>query len=140
MRIIFTLIVAILLLSLISKVQAQTDTDSEMNAFYVALPCMNQTQAAHLTASHGTYQFFIIEGDSTQLLRTDLAEKIGVSRQTINAMEKNKYVPSTLLALKIARLFKKPVEGATAYSLTPTIKLITLLILDDLFILNKNVK
>jgi putative transcriptional regulator len=39
-----------------------------------------------------------------------LAEKIGVSRQTINAMESNKYVPSTTLALKIARLFNKKVE------------------------------
>lgn len=40
----------------------------------------------------------------------DLADKIKVSRQTINAMESNKYVPSTVLALKIARLFKKSVE------------------------------
>ncbi len=45
------------------------------------------------------------------LTQADLAKKIGVSRQTINAMEKNKYVPSTLLALKIARLFNKPVES-----------------------------
>lgn len=44
------------------------------------------------------------------LTQAALAEKIGVSRQTINAMEKNKYVPSTLLALKLARLFDKPVE------------------------------
>jgi putative transcriptional regulator len=44
------------------------------------------------------------------LTQAALAEKIGVSRQTINAMEKNKYVPSTVLALKIARLFNKPVE------------------------------
>jgi len=44
------------------------------------------------------------------LTQADLAEKIGVSRQSINAIEKNKYVPSTLLALKLARLFKKPVE------------------------------
>jgi putative transcriptional regulator len=44
------------------------------------------------------------------LTQADLAEKIGVSRQSINAIEKNKYVPSTLLALKIARLFNKPVE------------------------------
>jgi putative transcriptional regulator len=44
------------------------------------------------------------------LTQAELADKIGVSRQTINAMEKNKYVPSTLLALKLARLFKKPVE------------------------------
>lgn len=42
--------------------------------------------------------------------QADLANKIGVSRQTINAMEKNKYVPSTLLALKIAKLFQKSVE------------------------------
>lgn len=40
----------------------------------------------------------------------ELANQIGVSRQTINAMEKGKYVPSTLLALKLARYFEKPVE------------------------------
>ena len=40
----------------------------------------------------------------------DLAEKIQVSRQTINAMEKGKYVPSTVLALKLAVFFKKNVE------------------------------
>jgi len=44
------------------------------------------------------------------LTQADLAEKIGVSRQTINAMEKNKYVPSTVLSLKISKLFKKSVE------------------------------
>lgn len=40
----------------------------------------------------------------------ELAERISVSRQTINAIETNKYIPSTLLALKIARLFNKSVE------------------------------
>ena len=44
------------------------------------------------------------------MTQQDLADKISLSRQTINAMEANKYVPSTLLALKIARLFEKPVE------------------------------
>ena len=44
------------------------------------------------------------------MTQADLADKIGVSRQTINAMEKNKYVPSTVLSIKIARLFKVPVE------------------------------
>ena len=44
------------------------------------------------------------------MTQADLAVAIGVSRQTINAMEKNKYVPSTVLALKIARLFEKSVE------------------------------
>lgn len=45
-----------------------------------------------------------------QLTQDELARRIGVSRQTINAMEAGKYVPSTLLALKLARVFGKPVE------------------------------
>jgi len=45
------------------------------------------------------------------MTQADLAERIGVSRQSINAIEKSKYVPSTVLALKIARLFNKPVES-----------------------------
>ena len=40
----------------------------------------------------------------------ELAKQISVSRQTINAMEKGKYVPSTVLALKRAKYFDKPVE------------------------------
>ncbi len=39
-----------------------------------------------------------------------LAELTGVSRQTINAMELGKYVPSTLLALKLASIFKVDVN------------------------------
>lgn len=44
------------------------------------------------------------------LTQEELAHAIKVSRQTINAMEANKYVPSTVLALKIARVFGKAVE------------------------------
>jgi putative transcriptional regulator len=51
-----------------------------------------------------------VERAEHDLTQADLAHKIGVSRQSINAIEKGKYVPSTVLALKIARLFKKPVE------------------------------
>jgi putative transcriptional regulator len=40
----------------------------------------------------------------------ELAKQIEVSRQTINAMEKGKYVPSTVLALKLASYFEKPVD------------------------------
>ena len=40
----------------------------------------------------------------------DLGEKLDVSRQTINAIETEKYDPSLPLAFKIARLFKKPIE------------------------------
>lgn len=51
-----------------------------------------------------------IERAILDITQADLAERIKVSRQTINAIESNKYVPSTVLALKIARLFGKPVE------------------------------
>ncbi|PHS63984.1 MAG: transcriptional regulator [Flavobacterium sp.] len=40
----------------------------------------------------------------------ELAKKIGVSRQTINSIETNRYVPSTLLSLKLSKLFNKPVN------------------------------
>jgi len=40
----------------------------------------------------------------------ELAERLSVSRQTINAIETEKYDPSLPLALKIAKLFKLPVE------------------------------
>ena len=43
--------------------------------------------------------------------QADLADKLGVSRQTINAIENDKYDPSLSLAFKISRLFKKPVEA-----------------------------
>ena len=44
------------------------------------------------------------------ITQAQLAEIIGVSRQTINAMEKGKYIPSTVLSLKIARYFETPLE------------------------------
>ena len=45
-----------------------------------------------------------------ELTQEELAEKVGVTRQTILAIEKNKYLPSLLLAVKIARVFGKTVE------------------------------
>lgn len=44
------------------------------------------------------------------LSQADLADRIGVSRQTINSIETGRYVPSTILALKLALVFEKPVE------------------------------
>lgn len=44
------------------------------------------------------------------ITQAQLAEKIGVSRQTINAIEAGKYAPSTVLALKISKLFDKSVN------------------------------
>jgi len=40
----------------------------------------------------------------------DLAEHLGVSRQTVNAIETEKYDPSLPLAFKVARLFKRRIE------------------------------
>ena len=43
--------------------------------------------------------------------QADLAERLEVSRQTINALETGKYDPSLPLAFKIARLFEQPIEA-----------------------------
>ena len=42
--------------------------------------------------------------------QAELAERLGVSRQTVNAIETEKYDPSLPLAFKIAKVFRKPVE------------------------------
>ncbi len=47
---------------------------------------------------------------SRRMTQQELAVMAGVSRQTINAMESCKYVPSTVLALKIARIFSVKVD------------------------------
>mgnify|MGYP003571293329 CR=1 FL=1 len=44
------------------------------------------------------------------ITQEELAKRIGVSRQTINAVESGRYVPSTVLALKMAKVFGKNVE------------------------------
>ena len=49
------------------------------------------------------------------LTQKDLAKAVGVTRQTIIAIEKGNYTPSVLLALKIARAFKKTVEQVFEY-------------------------
>ena len=57
----------------------------------------------------------VISGNLTRnaelrMTQQALAEATGVSRQTINAIETGRFVPSTILALKIAQVFQKPVE------------------------------
>ncbi|MAZ72554.1 MAG: transcriptional regulator [Flavobacteriaceae bacterium] len=51
-----------------------------------------------------------VERAILNLTQEELATQIGVSRQTINSMEANRYVPSTVLALKLSAVFKKPVN------------------------------
>jgi putative transcriptional regulator len=51
-----------------------------------------------------------VERAIKNITQDELAGHIGVSRQSINAIETGKYVPSTILALKIGAYFGKPVE------------------------------
>lgn len=51
-----------------------------------------------------------IERAILDITQEDLSNKIGVSRQTINSIEKNRYVPSTVLALKLSSVFNKNVN------------------------------
>lgn len=52
-----------------------------------------------------------VERAELRMTQQQLAEAVGVSRQTIHAIENGRFVPSTVLALKIARRFGKPVEA-----------------------------
>ena len=52
-----------------------------------------------------------VERAIKNITQQQLADAIGVSRNTINSIESGKYVPSTVLALKIARYFGKPTDS-----------------------------
>lgn len=45
-----------------------------------------------------------------RMTQQELADLLGVSRQTVNAVEAEKYIPSAVLLMKMASIFKKPVE------------------------------
>ena len=51
-----------------------------------------------------------VERAKLNLTQQDLADKVGVSRQTINSIEAERYVPSTVLAIKISEVFKTTVN------------------------------
>jgi putative transcriptional regulator len=57
-----------------------------------------------------TNQLRRLRFDANEMTQEELANKVGVSRQTINALEANRYVPSLLLAIRIAHVFDKTVE------------------------------
>ncbi len=52
-----------------------------------------------------------VERAEKDITQQQLAEAVGVSRQTIVAIERNRFLPSTPLALKISKYFGKPVES-----------------------------
>ena len=53
--------------------------------------------------------------DRNEMTQQDLAEKVGVTRQTINAIELGKYSPSLEVAFRIARVFGVPLEEVFSY-------------------------
>jgi putative transcriptional regulator len=65
-----------------------------------------------------TLRFF-----NDEMTQKDLAEQVGVTRQTIVAIEKAKYSPSLELAFRIAAVFGKPLEEVFIYE--PPVKITT---------------
>lgn len=53
--------------------------------------------------------------DQNEMTQEELANKVGCTRQTIIALEQNKYVPSIELAFRVARAFGVPLEGVFQY-------------------------
>ena len=70
--------------------------------------------AERLTNSIRTLRF--LNGEMTQ---ADLGARIGVTRQTVAAIEQGKYSPSLETGLRIARVFGKPVEEIFLWELDP---------------------
>lgn len=52
---------------------------------------------------------------NSEMTQQELADAVGVTRQTINAIEAAKYSPSLELAFKISKAFKKPLEDVFMY-------------------------
>jgi hypothetical protein len=110
----YLLIVFAIITSFSAKVQAQTDTDAEMLALYSRWQTGDSKPAEALKAEPGTYQFFILGEDSTQLLRSDLAEKIESYR------DENIVVHLTISSTTTVRIL--PCSEITSTRFTPVNK------------------
>ncbi|MBV9993022.1 MAG: helix-turn-helix transcriptional regulator [Alphaproteobacteria bacterium] len=53
--------------------------------------------------------------EAGEMTQAELAERIGVTRQTVNAIEQGKYSPTLEAAFRIARVFAKPLEDVFHY-------------------------
>ncbi len=53
----------------------------------------------------------VLRFSSGEMTQQELADRVGVSRQTLNAIELGKYAPSLDVAFRIAREFDRPVDG-----------------------------
>ena len=100
------------------------DTTPEVADIRTAFRIQDDTRRAADTPSTGRTGEDSVNGNGRpemtnrlRVLRSDqswsqaeLARRLGVSRQTVNALERGKYHPSLPLAFKIARLFERPIE------------------------------
>ncbi len=101
------------------------DTTIEVSDVRTAFRIQDDTRRAADTPSTGRTDEDSVNGNGrpemTNRLRglrsdqswsqAELARRLGVSRQTVNALERGKYLPSLPLAFKIARLFERSIEG-----------------------------
>ena len=58
----------------------------------------------------------VLRFQNGEMTQNELAQKAGVTRQTINAIEAGKYAPSLELAFKIAKVFDEPLENVFQYT------------------------
>lgn len=70
---------------------------------------------AKMAKSEISNQIRRLRFDNGEMTQQQLADLVGVTRQTIIAIEAGKYSPSLLLAIKIARTFGKPIEDIFQY-------------------------
>ncbi len=82
---------------------------------YFTKPCSNDIIGVKLTL-HRCWEVAFIKNyvkklrEEKGLTQEQLAKKVHVSRQTINAIETGRYKPSIILALKMANIFELPME------------------------------
>lgn len=62
-----------------------------------------------------TNRIHVLRLDADEMTQGELADRIGVTRQTVNAIEQGKYSPSLEVAFKIARVFGVPLEEVFQY-------------------------
>lgn len=65
-----------------------------------------------------TNRIAALRGDAGRMTQKELADRVGVTRQTVNAIELGKYSPSLEVAFKIARELGVPLEGVFQYPVT----------------------
>lgn len=68
-----------------------------------------------MTSAHLSNQIRRLRFDSGEMTQEQLADRVGVTRQTIIAIEAGKYAPSLTLAFRIARAFTVPIDQVFQY-------------------------